>query len=510
MTSGLSAVAAWDTGRLGNAVTTLDDVAGRLVPWRARVEHVGRALGGAECWSGDAGDAAAAAVARLSAVVTETTEALRRSQLDAQVMVLAATRAAEQAGEARAAAAAVPVALDERGALGPLPAVPLDPGIDPASALARQYAVMGEQAAAAARAGETAVGALAWAEVATASAGDALAALAGVGVVGGLAPVTFDDLSALVGPPAVADTSRFPVVPREVAAWWAAMSEEERGTWIETEPELIGMLDGLPAWARDRANRLLLDREVLGQTGTAVATATYAEIRAREAAGETVQLLQFQPEHELVQLSLGDLDTAEAVAVVVPGVGNDPVGEIDDIADDAAAIGAAAVAAAPGLAVATVTYLAYRPPVNVALGNSASGAVAGAPGLDRALNGIAAARDGDRPRVTVVAHSYGTVVTDFAADAPGELAADAVVLSGSPGVHNDRAGFEVDELYEASGGLDVVTWREFHGGQTWDPDTGLDAVPLPTEWDMTHGDYYDTDRPTLAAIGEVVAGTHDG
>ena len=112
--------------------------------------------------------------------------------------------------------------------------------------------------------------------------------------------------------------------------------------------------------------------------------------------------------------------------------------------------------------------------------------------------------------MTVVAHSYGTVVTDEAADRPGGLAADGVVLMGSPGVRNDRAGFEVDEVYEASGALDPITWREFHGGQTWDPDTGLDAVSLPTEPDTTHGDYYDTSRPTLAAIGEVVAGTHDG
>jgi hypothetical protein len=508
MSSGLSAIASWDPALLRNAVTTLGDVGDRLVPWRARMEQVGRTLQATQCWSGDAGDAAAATLLRLSTVVTEVTAALAGSLAEARAMVGAAAMAADLAGDARAAAAAVPVALDERGVLGPLPAVPLDPGLDPAQALLQQYDRIAEQAGGAARAAETAAGALGWAAVAADSAGEAVAGLASVGVLDGRPPVTADDLRAAVGVPP--SPPRPSVAPPEVAAWWAELSEERRTAWIDTEPALIGMLDGLPAWARDRANRLLLDEIRPGAPGFPMAQATENEIRAREAAGETVQLLQFSPEHELVALSLGDLDTADAVGVVVPGVGNDPIGELDDVADDAAAVADAAIAAAPGLAVATVAYFGYRPPGNLLLGVGGAAAVPGGAALDRTLDGLAATRAGNPARVTVVAHSYGTVVTDEAADRPGELAADGVVLLGSPGVDNHRAGFEVDEIYEASGGLDLVTWAELHGGQTWDPDTGLDAVSLPTERDMTHGDYYDEDRPTLAAIGQVVAGTHEG
>ncbi|RBY84212.1 alpha/beta hydrolase [Blastococcus sp. TF02A-26] len=508
MSSGLSAIAAWDTRLLGNAVTTLDSVGERLVSWRARMELVGRTLRATDCWSGDAGRVAAETLVRLSTVVTEVTAALGRTRPLADLVVLSATRAAEQALLARAAAAAVPVALDEQGVPGPLPPVALEVGPDPAVALARQYAQIGEQAAAAARAAEDAAAARSWARVATDQAGEALALLGAVGVVGGAVPATPGDLAAGIGVPAA--TPRPPVSPPEVAAWWAALSEEQRHHWIDAEPGLVGVLDGVPAWARDRANRLLLDDALLDDTTRAVAHATQNEIRAREEAGEVVQLLQFAPEQELVALSVGDLDTAEAIGVLVPGVGNDPIGELDDVADDAAAVRDAAVAAAPGLAVATVAYLGYRPPVNAPLGVEQQAAQTGGAALDRALDGLAATRSPDPARVTVVAHSYGTVVTDEAAYRPGDLAADAVVLMGSPGVDNDREGFEVDEIYEASGGLDVVTWAEIHGGQTWDPDTGLDAVRLPTEGDMTHGDYYDADRPTLAAIGEVVAGTHDG
>lgn len=508
--SGLSVVAAWDVALLRNAVATLGAVDDRLVAWRARVEHVGRTLESTECWSGPAAGAAAGSLLQVSTVVTEVTAALAESLAEADRMVAAAGTAAELAGEALAAAASVPVSLDERGQLGPLPEVPLDPLADPAVALQEQYETVAGQARAAGRAAELAAEALRSADAAALAAGDAVAVLSRVGVVGGLVPAHFLDLTASVGLGGTTAAGPSPHVPAEVAAWWAAMSEEQRRGWIAAEPGLIGVLDGVPAWARDRANRLLLEQVLPGDPGYAVALATQGEIRAREAAGETVQLLQFAPEHDLVALSLGDLDTADAIGVVVPGVGNDPTEDLDDVADDAAAVAGAAVAAAPGLAVATVAYLGYRPPENVLLGGHGGAARTGGAALDRALDGIAASRAADPARVTVVAHSYGTVVTDEAADRPGVLAADAVVLMGSPGVDNDRQGFEVDEIYEASGAADPIPWPELHGGQTWDPDTELDAVTLPTDLTTTHGAYYDPDRPTLAAVGEVVAGTHDG
>jgi pimeloyl-ACP methyl ester carboxylesterase len=42
------------------------------------------------------------------------------------------------------------------------------------------------------------------------------------------------------------------------------------------------------------------------------------------------------------------------------------------------------------------------------------------------------------------------VVVDEAADVPGRLAADAVVLLGSPGMEHDAASLEVPEVYDAA------------------------------------------------------------
>jgi hypothetical protein len=107
--------------------------------------------------------------------------------------------------------------------------------------------------------------------------------------------------------------------------------------------------------------------------------------------------------------------------------------------------------------------------------------------------------------VTVLAHSYGTVVAERAAQAPGTLAAEAVVVLGSPGMDGDADALEADEVYEATSSSDYVTWLELHGDQTWD--TGFGAASLPTGPNMGHTGYYDPDHPTLAAMGEVVAGT---
>jgi hypothetical protein len=175
------------------------------------------------------------------------------------------------------------------------------------------------------------------------------------------------------------------------------------------------------------------------------------------------------------------------------------------------------VAAAPGLAVATVAWLGYRTP---GLGTMAlpTAARRGGPALDRALDGLAAARavPGGTgrsrtggvvapPRTTVVAHSYGTVVTGQAVRAPGRLAADAVVLLGSPGLAGGEAeDLEAGEVYGAWSPADPVSWLQWFGDTPSDPSFG--DSPLLTELTEGHTDYLDPDRPTLAAVGEVVAG----
>lgn len=335
--------------------------------------------------------------------------------------------------------------------------------------------------------------------------------LAGLGIGGALTPVTFGEVSWLVAGGTAASVPCPPTGgdPAAVVAWWAALSTAERTDAIDGRPALVGRLEGLPAWARDHANRQVLG-DVLADPsapGHAMARSVAAEISSRESAGGRVQLVEFAPADELVALGVGDLDTADSIALLVPGMLNTPEGDLDELADNADAVTDAARAAAPGLAVAAVAWFGYRPPMGVgALGRSISrtGGVA----LDHALDGLAASRVHDPARVVVSAHSYGTRVVDAAADAPGNLAASAVVLNGSPGMDNDAEGLEVAEVYEASPLFDPITWWDVHGVHpTWSRSSG--ATELPVDEVMVHTEYYDEHFPTLGAIGEVVAGVRD-
>ena len=128
--------------------------------------------------------------------------------------------------------------------------------------------------------------------------------------------------------------------------------------------------------------------------------------------------------------------------------------------------------------------------------------------LAAAVDGLRAARGAvasPDARTTVVAHSYGTWVVDEAADEPGSLAADAVVLLGSPGMDGAAADLETPSVFDAATPADPISWATWFGSRhTWEE--GYGATGLPIETSTGHSEYFDPDHPTLAAMGEVVAG----
>ena len=133
-----------------------------------------------------------------------------------------------------------------------------------------------------------------------------------------------------------------------VARWWDDLSISQQHAVIVLTPAVIGNRDGVPAWARDRANRELLadDLERLGASERAgtlsdAEAAVLANARAADAAladgaefvdprtgtSVAVQLYIYEPAayggDGRVAVALGDLDTAEHVAVAVPGMGTE-------------------------------------------------------------------------------------------------------------------------------------------------------------------------------------------
>src|SRR4051794_5995470 len=431
-------LAGWDVDLLRGAVTARAGTLDRLLGWRARLEAVGRRLGGAECWSGPAGDVAAEAVVELATVTARASAAMSGSHAGLQVLTGEVATAQELAVQALAVADAAGLVLDVDGSAAGLPAVPVAAMAPDQLAEVRARRLAAERAAA--LAAELAAEAAAAAARALRAVQAAAEPLAEIRVPGG-APPSFADLATRWAPLGPVPPVPVPGDPTAIASWWAALPTAQQLAALRDRPAQVGALDGVPAWARDQANRRLLAdtlRLPEGSSARATALAVADRLAVLDDAGRPAQLLQFDPAGERVAVAVGDLDTAEAVALLVPGIFTPPADDLGRVLDDAVAVAAAATAAAPGSAVAAVAWLGYRTPGLGPVIASPERARRGGADLDRALDGLAAARSApgsaSRPRTAVVAHSYGTVVTGEAVRAPGRFAADALVLLGSPGV----------------------------------------------------------------------------
>jgi uncharacterized protein YukE len=263
-----------------------------------------------------------------------------------------------------------------------------------------------------------------------------------------------------------------PDAPAAASAWFAALTGRERDWLISQRPDWVGPADGLPAWARDRANRIRLDQ--LTQQGAAELTALQeAELDSGERArrlgevraivdglaavrallatddGRTRQLLSLDLQGQVLTAAVttGDLDGAGHIPIFVPGFQADVAG---DLARYSALVVPAADradrlsrTAGDGRPVVGITWLGYAAPqVGQVLvpGRSVAGwgpANAGAPRLVQLLTGLdAAGRTAypeDPPRLVLWGHSYGSLVAGLALrDATVPVA--AAVVFGSPGM----------------------------------------------------------------------------
>jgi len=491
----LQTVAGWDVAavRAGlRAVTALDE---GFPAWRSRLDAVVRELDEGGSWTGPAAARAGELLLRLSSAAAALDSGFAASREECAVLVRDADTAAGCAATALALAGELPIPLgtalaaeDTLGAL--VDRLVLGPGsVPPAVAMARD--ALDAAAAAEASAGRAADVLLPGAAIGPAAWLDSLA---------GVDPVC--------RPPSGAD-------PAATARWWAALPAAAQLALVRSRPDVVGSSDGVPAWARDRANRLELE-QVLGDPRAdgdrrATARVVAGVLAAEEAAGRVAQLHLLDLAGDRVAVSFGDLDAAEAVALVVPGVGTSPADDLAGVAGDARDLAAAARRADPEVAVAAMAWLGYRAPHSVPAALTRSAAARGGAFLDGALAGLAGARisaGAESPRTTVVGHSYGTVVLDEAADRPGRLDADAVVLLGSPGMEDDAASLEAPEVYDAASAADPISWTGWFGTETWAERFG--STGLPTDAGTGHSGYFDRDRPTLAAMGEVVAGRRTG
>ncbi|MEP7035189.1 MAG: alpha/beta hydrolase [Dermatophilaceae bacterium] len=260
----------------------------------------------------------------------------------------------------------------------------------------------------------------------------------------------------------------------------------------------IAVSSSLAGWHPDSGDRSALTRTYDGNRAAMQA----AGVPYAKWAGRGRQFLTFDPRGtgRVVEV-FGDLVAADRIAVLVPGVANRAdnfstgLGGVRDRAPavQAQALFDAATAAAPGQHVAVVAWLGYDAPQGI--GRDAAReelARAGATALDSFARDLASLRPG--AQVTVIGHSYGSVVAGLAAaDLPPQV--KDIVVVGSPGMGVSAA----EDLHTAAhiwAGQSALDW--------------IDWLPTFQVWGAGHGT-----MPATAGFGDSVFGTrgvtdHDG
>lgn len=276
---------------------------------------------------------------------------------------------------------------------------------------------------------------------------------------------------ALVGAVAMRDVPAVGTDARQVAAWWKTLSASAQGLLLARSPELIGMLDGVPASVRDQANQVVLRATIddlsarLAElesgyhpfTGNLEYEGNYADERdplvGRLRMLQTVQdQLTAGPDRHLLRLdtqmpgraaiTIGDIDTADHVAVLVPGFSSAVTNYMPIITNNADQVLLAAerelARLGSGGTVATVAWIGYHAPLglDVAFYGDAHD---GADQLTPTLWGIDASRAaaGGTVHLTTVGHSYGSTVAGLASQTGTPM--DDLVVFGSPGLGVDSA-----------------------------------------------------------------------
>lgn len=338
------------------------------------------------------------------------------------------------------------------------------------------------------------------------------------------------------------------LTPDQNARYWSTLSPEQRRDVVEAHPEWVGNLDGLPMSVRDTANRSLLeaDRRALeeriarisddpdrrGGAGSRTRVEVTAardrlaelDALARAVADPDRRLLVYRNADELrAAVAVGDVDTADHVAVFTPGLGSTVGDDMERYANDVAALGRDAAGQLAGVGrgdetVATVTWLDYLPPegdLTNAVGLAAdlpagTSAIVGGAALSEFYRGVSVSRP-DGVHLSALGHSYGSTTTGLALQRRGGLVDDAVFF-GSPGLATRDVrdlGVPPGHVFVAEAAGDRVADAGVYGT---DPNrmTGVTNLSTAAAGDLSgstgHSSYLTPGSTSMHNIAAVVAG----
>jgi hypothetical protein len=313
-----------------------------------------------------------------------------------------------------------------------------------------------------------------------------------------------------------------------VNAWWQTLGTalQERLTTLPG----FGLLNGLPAAVRDRANRHWLLAEKNRLNGLAPMAEITAQLKRIDLIERQLRPHQGYPPPLLLGFDLrgqgrlivswGDPDTADIVVTSVSGLSS----RLDNVAGDlerARALWQQAAKTGDNRSIASITWFGYDAPQldlglldrdrSVAFGQAAA---KGGAALAAFQDGLHAAHEpSGTARMVVVGHSYGSLTTGRAAVLrPGRLA-DDLILVGSPGVGVDHAaqlGVDPKHVWVGEAGGDPVTTLGRFGADPGRASFGAQRFPAgKTHWLPAHSSYWDHESASLRNMGRIIAGHHD-
>jgi hypothetical protein len=314
--------------------------------------------------------------------------------------------------------------------------------------------------------------------------------------------------------------------PARLARFFASLDAQQRTRLARRYPLAVGNMNGAPVRLRYRANRIALDQarkvelkrthdDRLSETGQHAAARRMH--RYEDLLAEERHILAFDPMGTgRVAEVFGDLDRAERVSVVVPGVDTDlltfqrtsrqysaPVGM-------AKALHQAERTASPETLTAVIAWADYTTPSG--LGMDAATGVRAEEGAVR-LNDLVRALPGGS-RVALYCHSYGSVVCGLAAPSLPYRVAD-IAVAGSPGMRVEKAAHldtsaQVWAVRDADDWIQDVPHLEFGGlGHGADPvSSEFGARVLSARGAEGHTGYFEPGTESLRNFAEIGIGAY--
>lgn len=358
--------------------------------------------------------------------------------------------------------------------------------------------------------------------------------------------------------------------PAAVKAWWDSLSQDQKQQITDANPAQIGSLNGVPSAVRDYANREVLTglrQSTLAQINQLktqpLDTGPYEDggLAAYQSRQQDIDGLQTKldglnelqkvigpnqpafptsdipaqpitdgtPPKYLLGVDTNNLghaivasnnpDATQNVVTLVPGIHTRlNAGSIDSYTTDADTMVASAHAADPNQTTSAIAWMNYNAPQGVLPAISSGPATAAGPSIDSFQQGIYATNSSGDPHTTLIGHSYGSTAVGEAANAPGGVQANDIVLIGSPGTDTANAaamGIDPSHVWASRDTNDVIVYAE--GFHNTDPVTSAYGAHVFNSGDgpsndfgvPAHSYYFTPGSPGMQNMGDIITGHYN-